>query len=176
MHLLPPQVMSMPAQHQPGTPGSCSDPRPPEPGPLPPEDPPTLTMPSSVSAGGGGGPKELVKRAALRDVHVSVALMDEFLRFASANTARGVETCGILAGSLSGNDSTFTISTLIIPKQRGTTDTVEMLSEEVRLDLTVVGPGRGGQREDIAEQSRTFPVVGRWKGGRGALSHHRLSL
>ena len=166
----------MPAQHQPGTPGSCSDPRPPEPGPLPPEDPPTLTLPSSVSAGGGGGPKELVKRAALRDVHVSVALMDEFLRFAAANTARGVETCGILAGSLSGNDSTFTISTLIIPKQRGTTDTVEMLSEEVRLDLTVVGPGRGGQREDIAEQSRTFPVVGRWKGGRGALSHHRLSL
>ena len=167
--------MSIPAQHQPGTPGSCSDPRPLEPGPLPPEEPPILTLPSSAAAG-GGGPKELVKRAALRDVHVSVALMDEFLRFAAANTARGVETCGILAGSLSGNDSTFTISTLIIPKQRGTTDTVEMLSEEVRLDLTVVGPGRGGQREDIAEQSRTFPVVGRWKGGRGALSHHRLSL
>lgn len=36
-----------------------------------------------------------------------------------------------LSGTLSGNDSTFTISTLIIPKQRGTSDTVEMLSEEV---------------------------------------------
>ena len=143
----------MPAQHQPGTPGSCSDPRPPEPGPLPPEEPPTLTLPSSAAAG-GGGPKELVKRAALRDVHVSVALMDEFLRFAAANTARGVETCGILAGSLSGNDSTFTISTLIIPKQRGTTDTVEMLSEEVRLGLTGIrAAGRGGRKEDMSQQN-----------------------
>ena len=161
----------MSAHHQAGAPGSCSDPRPPNPGPLPPEEMvAAISSPGSVT---GGGPKELVKRASLRDVHISVALMDEFLRFASANTSRGIETCGILAGNhldrgrfvytafspkimlhnalltkllpspfaptatLSGNDSTFTVSTLIIPKQRGTSDTVEMLSEEVRKGMSI---------------------------------------
>ncbi len=37
--------------------------------------------------------------------------------YARHNTRRGIETCGILAGTLSANDSIFTISTLIIPKQ-----------------------------------------------------------
>ena len=55
----------------------------------------------------------------------------QLTRFAAVNTSRGIESCGILAGTLSGNDSTFTITTLIIPKQKGTSDTVEMLSEEV---------------------------------------------
>ena len=64
--------MSMSAHHHPGTPGSCSDPRPLPPGPLPPDE---------VSPSQGGGLRELAKRAALRDVHVSVNLMDEFLRF-----------------------------------------------------------------------------------------------
>ncbi|GAX80355.1 hypothetical protein CEUSTIGMA_g7794.t1 [Chlamydomonas eustigma] len=113
------EVLSMSVREQAGAPGSCSDPCPPPLGPLPP-------APTAAS----GGPKELVKRAALRDVHVSVALMDEFLKFAIQNTSRGIETCGILAGSLSGNDSIFTINTLIIPKQKGTSDTVEMLGEE----------------------------------------------
>lgn len=39
---------------------------------------------------------------------------------------RGIESCGILAGRLSANDSLFTITTLIIPKQQGTTDTVQV--------------------------------------------------
>ena len=37
-----------------------------------------------------------------------------------------METCGILAGSLSADDAVFTITTLIIPKQKGTSDTVEV--------------------------------------------------
>lgn len=115
----PYEVLSMSADHHMGVPGSCSDPHPAAPGPAPPEIPVSST-----------GPKELAKRAQLRDVHVSVALIEEFLRFAAANTARGIETCGILAAQLSANDSVFTISTLIIPKQKGTTDTVEMMSEE----------------------------------------------
>lgn len=53
-------------------------------------------------------------------------------RYATSNTRRGVETCGILAGRLAGDDSTFTISTLIIPKQEGTTDTVQVRVETVR--------------------------------------------
>lgn len=116
-----PQVMSMSSHLHPGPPGSCSDPHPAAPGPAPP-DVPTTPVP--------GGPKELTKRAALRDVHISVAMMEEFLRFAASNTARGIETCGILAARLAANDSVFTVSTLIIPKQKGTSDTVEMLSEE----------------------------------------------
>jgi STAM-binding protein len=66
----------------------------------------------------------------IRDVHVSSALMDEFLRYAAANTRQSIETCGILAGSLSPETGQFVISTLIIPKQEGTTDTVQALAEE----------------------------------------------
>lgn len=55
--------------------------------------------------------------------------------FARHNTRRGIETCGILAGTLSANDSIFTISTLIVPKQEGTTDTVQALGEEEIFDV-----------------------------------------
>ncbi len=44
--------------------------------------------------------------------------------YAVSNTRRGIETCGILAGELSADDAVFTITTLIVPKQEGTTDTV----------------------------------------------------
>lgn len=44
--------------------------------------------------------------------------------------SRGIESCGILAGRLSATDSRFTVTTLIVPKQTGTSDTVEMLGEE----------------------------------------------
>lgn len=53
----------------------------------------------------------------LKDVHISVALMEEFMRYASQNTRKGIESCGILAGKLDGNTNTFTITTLIIPHQ-----------------------------------------------------------
>lgn len=66
----------------------------------------------------------------IRDVHISSALMDEFLRFAVMNTRKGIETCGILAGRLSTDEGTFVISALIVPKQEGTTDTVTALAEE----------------------------------------------
>ncbi|GLC71387.1 hypothetical protein PLESTF_001109900 [Pleodorina starrii] len=85
------------------------------------------------AAGPSLGPQEipeLRKLAQLRDVHVSVSLMNEFLAFARSNTARGVESCGILAGRLLAGDSTFAITTLIIPKQQGTSDTVHALNEE----------------------------------------------
>ncbi len=45
-------------------------------------------------------------------------------RYAISNTRRGIESCGILAGTLSADDAVFTITTLIVPKQTGTTDTV----------------------------------------------------
>lgn len=50
--------------------------------------------------------------------------------YAAANTRRGVESCGILAGSLDSRAGLFRISTLIVPKQEGTSDTVQALAEE----------------------------------------------
>ncbi|EFJ42269.1 hypothetical protein VOLCADRAFT_67197 [Volvox carteri f. nagariensis] len=97
-----------------------------------PPPPPTdiSSTPAPATGPASGGPKELRKRAQLRDVHVSVALMEEFLAYARSNTSRGIESCGILAGRLLAGDSTFAITTLIIPKQEGTTDTVTALNEE----------------------------------------------
>ena len=86
--------------------------------------PPALgaDLPGSAPAGRGG----------LREVHVSAALLDAFLRVAAANTRSGVETCGILAGNLGGpaGPAAFCVTTLIIPKQKGTSDTVTTLAEE----------------------------------------------
>jgi STAM-binding protein len=48
----------------------------------------------------------------------------------SRATTRGIESCGILAGTLSAGDSVFRVTTLIIPKQEGTSDTVSALNEE----------------------------------------------
>lgn len=111
---------------------TCSHPPPP-----PPQQPPSFdpgAQPPPAALPSDGGPKEVSKRAQLRDVHVSVALMEEFMRYALSNTSRGIETCGILAGRLSANDSVFTITTLIVPKQSGTTDTVQALNEEEIFD------------------------------------------
>ena len=47
-------------------------------------------------------------------------------RYAASNTRRGVESCGILAGVLDEKNACFQICTLIIPKQEGTSDTVQV--------------------------------------------------
>ena len=49
-----------------------------------------------------------------------------FRRYAASNTRRGVESCGILAGILDEKNACFQICTLIIPKQEGTSDTVQV--------------------------------------------------
>ncbi|DBB07642.1 hypothetical protein WJX82_002350 [Trebouxia sp. C0006] len=71
----------------------------------------------------------------IREVHVSAALMEEFLRYSTSNTRSGIESCGILAGSLREKQGVFVISTLIIPKQEGTSDTVQALNEEEIFDV-----------------------------------------
>ncbi len=48
-------------------------------------------------------------------------------RYAASNTRRNVESCGILGGTLDVQNGVFSITTLIIPKQQGTSDTVEVL-------------------------------------------------
>ncbi|KAG2489316.1 hypothetical protein HYH03_012148 [Edaphochlamys debaryana] len=126
-------VIHMPSSTA-GLPDTCTShahpPPPPPSQPQPQLPPPQPSGPPPAAAPAPGGPKELAKAAQLRDVHVSVALMEEFLHYARQNTSRGIESCGILAGKLLAGDSVFAITTLIIPKQQGTTDTVQALNEE----------------------------------------------
>lgn len=56
----------------------------------------------------------------LRRVVIPVSLSQVFLSAASRNTDQNIETCGILAGKLSHN--AFTVTHVLIPKQRGTSD------------------------------------------------------
>lgn len=56
-------------------------------------------------------------------------------RYSTSNTRSGIESCGILAGSLREKQGVFLISTLIIPKQEGTSDTVQALNEEEIFDV-----------------------------------------
>lgn len=61
-------------------------------------------------------------------MNVPQTIIGKFLEMATANTRQNLETCGVLAGTLS--HDVFTITTLLIPKQTSTSDTVAMLNEE----------------------------------------------
>ncbi|KAK7363514.1 hypothetical protein VNO77_05658 [Canavalia gladiata] len=61
-------------------------------------------------------------------LHIPVKMMEDFLRLASENTRKNLETCGVLAGSL--KKRVFHITTLIIPKQESTSDSCQTLNEE----------------------------------------------
>ena len=62
-------------------------------------------------------------------------LLHGICRYATSNTRSGIESCGILAGRLQEKQGVFVISTLIIPKQEGTSDTVQALNEEEIFDV-----------------------------------------
>lgn len=64
----------------------------------------------------------------LRTIAVPKDTMYRFLYLAAENTARNVETCGILAGKLAHNQ--FKLTHVIIPKQHGTPDSCTTSNEE----------------------------------------------
>lgn len=64
----------------------------------------------------------------LRKVIIPLSLSQDFLSAAAENTNRNIETCGILAGKLSQN--VFTVTHVLIPKQRGTSDSCLTDNEE----------------------------------------------
>ncbi|XP_006644145.1 AMSH-like ubiquitin thioesterase 3 [Oryza brachyantha] len=68
-----------------------------------------------------------------QNLHVPVKLMECFLRVAEANTKRGLETCGVLAGTL--KKRTFYVTALIIPKQKSTSDSCEATNEDELFDV-----------------------------------------
>uniref|UniRef100_A0A673M2H3 RNA/RNP complex-1-interacting phosphatase-like n=1 Tax=Sinocyclocheilus rhinocerous TaxID=307959 RepID=A0A673M2H3_9TELE len=64
----------------------------------------------------------------LRQLFVPAELCQRFLKLADANTARAVETCGILCGKLMKN--AFTVTHVIVPKQCGGPDYCDTENEE----------------------------------------------
>ncbi|XP_012697657.1 STAM-binding protein-like A [Clupea harengus] len=64
----------------------------------------------------------------IRQLAVSSELCQKFLKLADSNTARAVETCGILCGKLTKN--AFTVTHVIVPKQSGGPDYCDTENEE----------------------------------------------
>ncbi|CEG69697.1 Putative Ubiquitin thiolesterase [Rhizopus microsporus] len=69
----------------------------------------------------------------LRRLILPKRLQTRFLSIAEPNTRKKIETCGILAGKLKNN--ILKITTLIIPKQIGTSDTCTTENEEELFDV-----------------------------------------
>jgi STAM-binding protein len=68
----------------------------------------------------------------LRTLFISPNLRHQFLDIARPNTSRGLETCGILCGTLISN--AFFISKLVIPEQVSTSDTCDTVNETELFD------------------------------------------
>jgi len=66
----------------------------------------------------------------LRDVIFYGEMLNKFMELASRNTAKNVETCAFLCGILNAHENKFIITTLVIPKQSGSSDTCQALDEE----------------------------------------------
>ncbi|EEZ97535.1 STAM-binding protein-like [Tribolium castaneum] len=69
----------------------------------------------------------------LRLVIVPGQVMVQFQTIAQKNTVNNVETCGILAGKLENNQ--LIITHMILPKQKGTSDSCTTMNEEEIFDL-----------------------------------------
>ncbi|MCL7029598.1 hypothetical protein MKW94_004515 [Papaver nudicaule] len=78
-------------------------------------------------------PDELARAKSPLELHISTAVMETFLRLASSNTIKNLETCGVLAGKL--KNRKFYVSALIIPKQESTSDTCQTTNEEEIFDV-----------------------------------------
>jgi len=74
-----------------------------------------------------------IKMFTLRPVQLNAKIMDEFLKYASSNTKKNIETCGILCGQIKSN--VLVITAVILPKQKATSDTCVTESEEEMIGL-----------------------------------------
>ncbi|XP_063907211.1 STAM-binding protein-like A isoform X2 [Zophobas morio] len=77
------------------------------------------------------GPKSEIP--ALRRVIVPSKVMIQFQTMAQRNTMNNIETCGILAGKL--EQDILTITHMILPKQKGTSDSCTTMNEEEIFDF-----------------------------------------
>jgi len=69
----------------------------------------------------------------LRSMFIPSQLRARFLEIASQNTARNLETCGVLCGLLKNN--AFHANTLVIPAQEATSDTCATTDEEALFEF-----------------------------------------
>eukprot|EP01023_Acetabularia_acetabulum_P066322 TRINITY_DN8944_c0_g1_i1.p1 TRINITY_DN8944_c0_g1~~TRINITY_DN8944_c0_g1_i1.p1 ORF type:complete len:548 (-),score=86.01 TRINITY_DN8944_c0_g1_i1:393-1949(-) len=118
------EVVYTPAPTQPPPPGATCNHRPPP----PPEAQQKQIIP--LEAGPFSFPHEQLQQDGLRNIEISNNLIQDFLDLAIANTRRGIESCALLAGKLKTKENVFFVNTLLVPKQKGSTDQVEMLQEE----------------------------------------------
>ncbi|KAJ2850478.1 hypothetical protein IWW36_001858 [Coemansia brasiliensis] len=81
----------------------------------------------------------------MRPIQVPEGIFEEFIEIASANTRANLETCGILCGKQIPGQEALVMTTLIIPKQRATSDTCvteheeELFVEQMERDLITLG-------------------------------------
>ncbi|KAF8586957.1 Mov34-domain-containing protein [Ramaria rubella] len=69
----------------------------------------------------------------LKNIHVPGEIITRFMHVAAVNTARNKETCGLLMGRWEGQE--YKVVTLLIPRQRATSDTCTMEGEELVSDF-----------------------------------------
>ncbi|GAA5938579.1 AMSH-like ubiquitin thioesterase [Sporobolomyces koalae] len=95
------------------------------------------TIPSEETSPTDGAPTIFAQTeggAPLRPMILPLRLVSHFAEVvARANTANNIETCGLLLGHLAQNQ--FTITTLLIPKQNGTSDTCTTTHEEEQFEF-----------------------------------------
>lgn len=69
----------------------------------------------------------------LRQVLLPEEVIQKFMSIAKPNTLQNRETCGLLLGKR--RTGGFAVTTLLIPRQRATSDTCEMVEEELIMDF-----------------------------------------
>lgn len=106
------------------------------PPPIPPKEavsaPPTSTTFNSQRIVPGGSKDANIRE--LKSVRLPRECLPKFLSIARVNTLQNRETCGLLLGKDKGTK--FVVTTLLIPKQRSTSDTCTMDEEELVLQFT----------------------------------------
>lgn len=125
-----------------------SRPQPPFVPPPPPPPPPNLynrppPAPPPASSSAPSKPPERISRAdsrtdteppSLKQVSLPREVLPRFLAIAKVNTENNRETCGLLLGKDKGHK--FVVTTLLIPRQRSTSDTCSMEDEHLVLEFT----------------------------------------
>lgn len=98
----------------------------------PPFAPPPVIAPR-IAPASSQERRDLDKRV-LKTVNFPREVLARFISIASVNTAKNRETCGLLLGKVKGDK--YVVTTLLIPKQRSTSDTCTMEEEELVLEFT----------------------------------------
>ncbi|TCD65306.1 hypothetical protein EIP91_002831 [Steccherinum ochraceum] len=107
------------------------------PPPIPPKEPlapPPAPMPAHVAPRIVPSTSKEPTIRDLKTVRLPRECLPKFVSIARVNTLQNRETCGLLLGKDKG--SKYVVSTLLIPKQRSTSDTCTMDEEELVLQFT----------------------------------------